>query len=97
MTEKERNDMVHDASAVIKKIQSQIRQGVIKDYMIPQLVSLETGKYIGFAVKLELSTRYDYDELLLTQWKKMLNADEWIISVKRCQLHVTFKVYYKKN
>ena len=33
----------------------------------------------------------------LTQWKNMLKADEWYISVKRNQLHVTFKVRYKED
>ena len=46
---------------------------------------------------MQLNTRYDYDEEMLTQWKNMLKADEWYISVKRNQLHVTFKVRYKKN
>ena len=52
---------------------------------------------IGFGVKLQLNTRYDYDEEMLTQWKNMLKADEWHISVKRNQLHVTFKVRYKED
>lgn len=96
MTEKERTKLVNDAYAVIETIKKQLEVDVIKDYFIAQLVNMKTNKYTGFAVKLQLSTRYDYDEFLLSQWKKMLNADEWYLSVKRCQLRVTFKVYYKE-
>lgn len=96
MTEKERDDMVKDACAVIERIKAQYEVEVIKDIEIPQLVNMKTGKYIGFAVRLQLNTRYDYDEFMLNQWKKMLGAGYWSLSVKRCQLHVTFKVYYKK-
>lgn len=97
MTEKEKDDLLKDAVAAIGAIKAQFEVEVIKDYEIPPLVNTNTGEDIGFGVKLQLNTRYDYDEEMLTQWKNMLKADDWYISVKRNQLHVTFKVRYKKE
>ena len=97
MTENQKDDLLKDVVAVIGAIKAQFDVEVIKDYEIPQLVNKKTKQYTGFGVKLQLNTRYDYDEEMLTQWKNMLNADEWYISVKRNQLHVTFKVRYKED
>lgn len=97
MTEKQRNEQVKEACALIELIKKQFEVEVIKDHLVSQLVNIKTNKYVGFAIRLELSTRYDYDEYMLTKWKKMLNADEWYISARRCQLHVTFKVRYKED
>ena len=97
MTEKEKDNLLKDAVAAIGVIKAQYEGEVIKDYEIPPLVNMNTGENIGFGVKMQLSTRYDYDEELLTEWKRLLKADDWHISVKRNQLHVTFKVRYKKE
>ena len=97
MTEKQKDDLLKDVVAAIGVIKAQFEVEVIKDYEIPPLVNMKTGKDLGFGVKLQLNTRYDYDEKMLTQWKNMLKADEWYISVKRNQLHVTFKVRYKED
>lgn len=97
MTEKQKDDLLKDAVAAIDTIKAQFEVEVIKDYEIPPLVNTKTGEDIGFGVKMQLSTIYDYDEELLTEWKRLLKADEWYISVKRNQLHVTFKVRYKED
>ncbi len=97
MTEKEKDNLLKDAVAAIGVIKAQYEGEVIKDYEIPPLVNMNTGEDIGFGVKMQLSTRYDYDEELLTEWKRLLKADDWHISVKRNQLHVIFKVRYKKE
>lgn len=97
MTEKQKDDLLKDAVTAIDTIKAQFEVEVIKDYEIPPLVNTKTGEDIGFGVKMQLSTRYDYDEELLTEWKRLLKADEWYISVKRNQLHVTFKVRYKED
>ena len=97
MSEKQKDDPLKDAVAAIDAIKAQFEVEVIKDYEIPPLVNTKTGEDIGFGVKMQLSTRYDYDEELLTEWKQLLKADEWYISVKRNQLHVTFKVRYKED
>lgn len=97
MTEKEKADLVSEARAVIETIKKQYMVEVIKDCMIPPLVNIQTGKTTGFAVQLELNTRYNYDEFMLMQWKKMLNAEHWYITARRCKLHVIFKVRYKED
>lgn len=97
MSEKQKDDLLKDAVAAIGIIKAQFDAEVIRDYEISPLVNTKTGEDIGFGVRMQLSTRYDYDEELLTEWKNMLKADEWYISVKRNQLHVTFKVRYKEE
>lgn len=96
MNEKEKEDLLKDAVAAIGVIKAQFKTEVIRDYEIPSLVDI-TGEDIGFVVRMQLSSRYDYDEELLTKWKRLLKADDWYISVKWNQLHVTFRVRYKKE
>lgn len=97
MSEKQKDDLLKDTVAAIGVIKAQFDAEVIRDYEISPLVNTKTGEDIGFGVRMQLSTRYDYDEELLTEWKNMLKADEWYISIKRNQLHVTFKVRYKEE
>lgn len=97
MTDKQKDDLLKETVAAIGVIKAQFEVEVIKDYEIPPLVNTNTGEHKGFGVKLQLNTRYDYDEAMLTEWKRLLKADEWYISVKRNQLHVTFKVRYKED
>ena len=97
MSEKQKDDLLKDAVAAIGVIKAQFDTEVIRNYEISPLVNTKTGEDIGFEVKMQLSIRYDYDEELLTEWKRLLKADEWYISVKRNQLHVTFKVRYKED
>ena len=97
MNEKEKDDLLKDVVAAIGVIKAQFDVEVIRNYEIPPLVNMNTGENIGFEVKMQLSTRYDYDEELLTEWKRLLKADDWYISVKWNQLHVTFNVRYKKE
>ena len=97
MNEKKKDNLLKDAVTAIGAIKAQFNAEVIRNYEIPPLVNTKTGEGIGFAVKMQLSTRYDYDEELLTEWKRLLKADDWYISVKWNQLHVTFKVRYKKE
>lgn len=97
MTDKEKDNLLKDIVAAISVIKAQYEVEVIKDYEIPPLVNTRTMQDIGFGVKLQLNTRYDYDEEMFTQWKQLLKADHWYISVKRNQLHITFKVKFKEN
>ena len=97
MTEKQKNDLLKHIVGAIGVIKAQYEVEVIKDYEIPTLVNTHTMQDIGFGVKLQLNTRYDYDEGMLAQWKQWLTADEWYISVKRNQLFVTFNVRSKEK
>ncbi len=97
MSEKEKDNLLKDAVAAIGVIKAQFDAEVIRDYEVLPLVNMNTGEDIGFGVKLQLSTRYDYDEELLTEWKRLLKADDWYVSVKWNRFHITFKLRYKKE
>ena len=85
------------AASVIKNIMAKVNKGVIKDYGIPSLINMQTGETTGFAVCIQLGTKFDYTNAILDDWMKQLCADEYMISVKRTQLWVQFKVRYDKE
>ena len=72
----------------------EINEGVIKDYEMPSLCNMQTARETGFAVILTLSTKYDYTSAVLEDWRKRLEADDYMISVRRNQLRVRFNVMY---
>ena len=86
----------HAASA-LKEIMAGLNPDVIKDYEMPTLCNMETARETGFAVILTLSTKFDYTSAVLDDWRKRLDADDYMISVKRNQLRVRFNVMYKKK
>lgn len=85
------------AASVLKEIKAEINPDVIKDYEMPTLCNMETARETGFAVILTLSTKFDYTSAVLDDWRKRLEADDYMISVKRNQLRVRFNVMYKKK
>ena len=82
------------AFEVLKAIKAEVKSDVIKDHKMPTLCNMETCKETGFAVILTLSTKYDYTSAVLDDWRKRLEADDYMISVKRNQLRVRFNVMY---
>lgn len=82
------------AFEVLKAIKAEINPDVIKDYEMPTLCNMETARETGFAVILTLSTKFDYTSAVLDDWRKRLEADDYMISVKRNQLRVRFNVMY---
>ena len=82
------------AFEVLKAIKAEVNSDVIKDNEMPTLRNMETCKEIGFAVILMLSTKYEYTSVMLDDWRKRLEADDYMISVKRNQLRVRFHVMY---
>ena len=87
---------IEHAASVLKEIKAEINPDVIKDYEMPTLCNMETARETGFAVILTLSTTFDYTSAVLDEWRKRLEADDYMISVKRNQLRVRFNVMYKK-
>ena len=85
------------AASVLKEIMAGLNPDVIKDYEMPTLCNMETARETGFAVILTLSTKFDYTSAVLDDWRKRLEADDYIISVKRNQLRVRFNVMYGKK
>ena len=85
------------AASVLKEIMAGLNPDVIKDYEMPTLCNMETAMETGFAVILTLSTKFDYTSAVLDDWRKRLEADDYMISVKRNQLRVRFNVMYEKK
>ena len=85
------------AASVLKEIMAGLNPDVIKDYEMPTLCNMETARETGFAVILTLSTKFDYTSAGLDDWRKRLEADDYMISVKRNQLRVRFNVMYGKK
>ena len=85
------------AASVLKEIMAGLNPDVIKDYEMPTLCNIETARETGFAVILTLSTKFDYTSAVLDDWRKRLEADDYMISVKRNQLRVRFNVMYGKK
>ena len=88
---------IEHAASVLKEIKAEINEDVIKDYEMPSLCNMQTARETGFAVILTLSTKYDYTSAILDDWRKRLEASDYIISVKRNQLRVRFNVMYGKK
>ena len=91
------NKTIEHAASVLKEIKAEINEGVIKDYEMPSLCNMQTARETGFAVILTLSTKYDYTSPILDDWRKRLEASDYMISVKRNQLRVRFNVMYGKK
>lgn len=91
MTKKKTTDRAFE---VLKAIKAEVNSDVIKDHEMPTLCNMETCKETGFAVILTLSTKYDYTSAVLDDWRKRLEADDYMISVRRNQLKVRFNVMY---
>lgn len=88
---------VEHACQVICTLKEECIDGVIKEYMIPPLVNMKTGRETGFSVLIYLSIKYEYTDAVLNDWKERLHADEYVISVKHNQLIVKFIVHYDNN
>ena len=86
-----------NAVNTISKIKNRIQSDVIKEFELPALCDVNTGRNIGFAVILHLSTKYRYSSDALDNWKQQFEADCYIISVYHNQLKVIFKVYYEED
>ena len=81
---------IEPAAEVLKQIKSEVNEDVITDYHMPTLCNMETGQDTGFAIVITLNTKSGYTDTVLNDWKARLEADEYIINVKRGQLQVKF-------
>lgn len=85
---------IENAVKVLKEIKAEVNTGVIKDSHISKLCNMETARETGLAVVLTLSTKYDYPSTIMDKWRKRLDAEDYVISVMRNQLRITFNVMY---
>ena len=87
-------ESIKHTNEAIEAIKKEVQKDVIKDYMLPPLVNMKTGKTTGHGVEMQVSTKYDYSEDVLKDWKEKLGADGWNIRVRRNQLFIRFFVHY---
>lgn len=85
---------IEHAAGVLKEIKAEVNAGVIKDSNISKLCNMDTARETGIAVVLTLSTKYDYPSTILDKWRTRLEAKDYVISVMRNQLKITFNVMY---
>ena len=85
---------IKQAVSVLREIKAEVKEGVIKSSEMPSLCNIDTGQKTGFAVILTLSTKFDYDNARLEDWRRRLDADDYMISVSRNQLKVRFNVMF---
>lgn len=85
---------IENAFKVLKEIKAEVNTGVIKDSHFSKLYNLDTARETGLAVVLTLSTKYDYPSTIMDKWRKRLDAEDYVISVSRNQLRITFNVMY---
>jgi len=82
------------AAEVLEQIKSEVDEDAIKDYDTATLCNIKTGQDTGFAIIITLNTKYGYTDAVLNDWKTRLEADDYVISVKRRQFQVKFNVRY---
>lgn len=86
------NKTTEHAAEVIEAMQEEYAKGVILDWEMPSMVNMNTGATTGFAVVIQVGTKFEYTEDLLKQWKERFDADEYKISTRRNKLWLTFTV-----
>ena len=90
-------ESIKHSHEVVEAIKQELQDDVIKDYMMQPLVNMKTGKTTGHGVELQVSTKYDYSEDVLKDWKERLGADGWNIRIRRNQLFIRFFIHYDKE
>ena len=90
-------ESIKHSHEVVEAIKQDLQDDVIKDYMMPPLVNMKTGNTTGHGVELQVSTKYDYSEDVLKDWKEKLGADGWNIRIRRNQLFIRFFIHYDKE
>ena len=90
-------ESIKHTNEAIEAIKKEVQKDVIKDYMLPPLVNMKTGKTTGHGVEMQVSTKYDYSEDVLKDWKEKLGADGWNIRVRRNQLFIRFFIHYDEE
>lgn len=97
MTYKQKQSLLKAIAKAMGKIDAMSDLEYINDYELPVIIDKNTLDDTGYAVVIELNTRLQYDEEMLAEWKRLLNADEWYFRVSQNILYITFKVRYKEG
>lgn len=78
----------------VEAIKLEYDEDVVKDYQIVPLGNMNTGEQTGCAVILHLSGKYDYDEELITNWRRRLHAYDFYVNCKHNRLCMTFRIHF---
>lgn len=90
-------ESIKRTNEAIVAIKGEVAKDAIKGIEQPPLVNMKTGETTGYAVEMQVSTKYDYSEELLAEWKARLGADSWNIRVRQNKLFLRFFVHYGKE
>lgn len=85
---------IEHAASVLREIKAEVYGEFIKDSQILKSVNLDTVRETGFSVVLTLCKGVGYHSTILEMWRKWLDAEEYVVSVSRNQLRITFNVMY---
>jgi hypothetical protein len=85
------------AAEVISAIKAEYGEEVIRDYHMPSLYDINTGKTTGFAIVMTMKSKSAYTDALLNDWKQKFAADLYQISVSHNRLEVTYFVRFDKE
>lgn len=85
---------IENVAGIIDQIKSELLDDVIKDYDTPSLLDIQTREVIGYCVVIYVSSKYDYSESTLNEWKSRLQADEYSIRVTNHRLTIKYKVRF---
>lgn len=97
MTEKQKKALLKSITTAMGEIDAMSDLEYIKGYYMRVIVNYKTLEDIGYHVVIELNNLLKYDEEMLAEWKRMLNADEWYFEIDSVDLYITFKVRYKED
>jgi len=82
------------AMEVVVKLQEEYSEDAIKDFEIPTLFNVNTGKESGYAVILHLNNKYSYTDAVLKDIKKQLGAESYLVRIRNRQLQIQFTIHY---
>lgn len=79
------------AEIIIKALQKENSTDTIKGSECQLVVNPMTNETLGFAISLQVSTKFTYTEELLEEWKERFWADHFHVKVVRNQLWLMFR------
>ena len=85
---------IEHAAGVLRDMKEEVYGEFIKDSQILKSVNLDTVRETGSAVSLTLSRGVGYHSTILEMWRKLLEAEYYVVSVSSNKLKITFNVMY---
>lgn len=96
MEQEKKDSLEKTLNIVVDEIRDSYSVEIIKSREIIPMLNMKNMQECGFWVKLQLNSRFGYDDDQLEDWKDMLGATQYRISIMNYTLYATFKVYFKE-